>query len=114
MVSVSADDDREDVASREHEVLVGAVNLIALAALAAGSDDPATIASKLQEVSGGSGEGEKCETFAACADIILGGGVADYDGVSSPVTFDEVGDPTEGMINTYIYQEDNTYVPYEG
>lgn len=91
-----------------------AVNLIALAALAAGSDDPATIASKLQEVSGGSGEGEKCETFAACADIILGGGVADYDGVSSPVTFDEVGDPTEGMINTYIYQEDNTYVPYEG
>ncbi|WOF22215.1 ABC transporter substrate-binding protein [Microbacterium betulae] len=91
-----------------------AVNLIALASLASGSTDPADIAAKLQEVSGGTGDGEKCETFAACADIILDGGTADYDGVSSPVTFDDVGDPTEGMINIYEYQDDNTYVPYEG
>ncbi|MGW9114233.1 ABC transporter substrate-binding protein [Microbacterium sp. NPDC055683] len=91
-----------------------ATNLIALAALAAGSTDPADIAAKLQEVSGGSGDGEKCETFADCADIILDGGTADYDGVSSPVTFDDVGDPTEGMINIYQYQDDNTYVPFEG
>ncbi|MER7796431.1 ABC transporter substrate-binding protein [Microbacterium sp. NPDC096154] len=91
-----------------------ATNLIALAALAAQSTDPAAIAEKLQEVSGGSGDGEKCTTFAECADIILGGGVADYDGVSSPVTFDEVGDPTEGFINIYEYGADNTYAPYEG
>jgi branched-chain amino acid transport system substrate-binding protein len=91
-----------------------AVNLIALASLAAQSTDPEAIAGKLQEVSGGSGEGEKCTTFAECADIILGGGVADYDGASSPVTFDEVGDPTEGMINIYEYGADNTYAPYEG
>lgn len=91
-----------------------AVNLIALASLAAQSTDPADIAEKLIEVSGGSGDGEKCETFADCADIILGGGVADYDGVSSPVTFDEVGDPTEGFINIYQYGADNTFAPYEG
>jgi len=91
-----------------------AVNLIALAALAAGSTESSAIAEKLVEVSGGSGDGEKCETFAACADIILAGGTADYDGVSSPVTFDEVGDPTEGMINIYEYGEDNTYAPFEG
>jgi branched-chain amino acid transport system substrate-binding protein len=91
-----------------------ATNLIALAALAAGSTDSAAIAEKLIEVSGGSGDGEKCTTFAECADIILAGGVADYDGASSPVTFDEVGDPTEGMINIYEYGPDNTYTPYEG
>ena len=91
-----------------------ATTLLALAALAAQSTDPADIAGKLIEVSGGSGDGEKCESFADCADIILGGGVADYDGVSSPVTFDEVGDPTEGFINIYQYGPDNTYAPYEG
>lgn len=91
-----------------------ATNLIALAALRAQSTDAHDIAAYLQEVSGGSGEGEKCETFADCADIILGGGIADYDGVSSPVTFDDVGDPTEGMINIYEYGADNTYAPYEG
>ena len=73
-----------------------------------------TIAEKLIEVSGGSGDGEKCESFEACADIILAGDVADYDGVSSPVTFDEVGDPTEGFINIYQYGADNTYTPFEG
>lgn len=91
-----------------------AVTLLALAALAAQSTDPADIAEKLIEVSGGSGDGEKCESFAACADIILAGDVADYDGVSSPVTFDDVGDPTEGFINIYQYGADNTYTPYEG
>ena len=49
--------------------------LLALASLAAGSTDAADIAGKLQEVSGGSGDGEKCTTFAECAEIILGGGV---------------------------------------
>ena len=88
--------------------------LLALAALAAQSTDPADIAEKLIEVSGGSGDGEKCETYEACADIILAGDVADYDGVSSPVTFNEVGDPTEGFINIYQYGADNTFAPYEG
>lgn len=90
-----------------------AVVLLALAALAAGSVEGVDVAAKLQEVSGGSGNGEKCTSFAQCADIINGGGVADYDGVSGPITFDEVGDPTEASIGTYIYQDDNTYVPFK-
>ena len=101
------------------EVLYGAesydaVVLLALAALAAGSTESADIAAKLQEVSGGSGSGTKCTSFAECADIIIGGGVADYDGPSGPVTFNEVGDPTDGAMGIYVYQEDNTYVPYAG
>ncbi|KAF2411573.1 amino acid ABC transporter substrate-binding protein, partial [Microbacterium sp. B35-04] len=91
-----------------------ALILLGLASLAAQSTDPADIADKLIEVSGGSGDGQKCESFEECADIILAGDVADYDGVSSPVTFNEVGDPTEGFINIYQYGADNTYTPFEG
>jgi branched-chain amino acid transport system substrate-binding protein len=86
-----------------------AVVLLALAALAAGSVEGVDMAAKLQEVSGGSGSGTKCTSFAECADIINDGGVADYDGVSGPITFDENGDPTEASIGIYGYKEDNTY-----
>lgn len=86
-----------------------AVVLLALAALAANSNDPADIAGKLQEVSGGSGDGEKCTTFAECADIILDGGTADYDGASGPITFDENGDPTQASIGVFEYGADNTH-----
>lgn len=92
-----------------------AVILLALASLAAGgATEGADVAAKLQEVSGGSGDGEKCSTYADCAEIILGGGVADYDGISGPITFDEVGDPTEASIGIYQYGEDNNYTAYEG
>ena len=86
-----------------------AVVLLALASLAAGSTDAAAIAEKLQEVSGGSGDGDKCDTFADCAEIINGGGTADYDGYSGPVTFDENGDPTEATIGIFQYGADNMY-----
>ncbi|AYF97513.1 ABC transporter substrate-binding protein [Protaetiibacter intestinalis] len=83
--------------------------LLALAALASGSTDAADIAGKLREVSGGTGDGEKCTSFAACADIILGGGTADYDGYSGPITFDENGDPTEATIGIFQFGDDNMH-----
>jgi branched-chain amino acid transport system substrate-binding protein len=86
-----------------------AVVLLALAALAAGSTDGAAIAGQLQAVSGGSGGGEKCFSFAECAEILAGGGAIDYDGPSGPVTFDENGDPTEATIGIYQYNADNTF-----
>jgi len=86
-----------------------AVVLLALAALAAGSTAGVDIASKLQEVSGGSGGGEKCTDFASCAQIILDGGVVDYNGPSGPITFDENGDPTEATIGIFQYNADNTF-----
>ena len=85
------------------------VILLALAALAAGSTEGVDIASKLQEVSGGSGDGEKATDFASAAQIILDGGVVDYDGPSGPITFDENGDPTEATIGIYQYAADNTF-----
>ena len=88
--------------------------LISLASLAAKSTDGKKIAAKLQEVSGGSGDGKKCTTYADCADIILGGGTPDYDGISGPITFDDVGDPTEASIGIYQYGDDNNYTAYNG
>lgn len=86
-----------------------AVVLMALAALAAKSTESADIAGKLVEVTGGSGMGTKCDTFAACADIINDGGVADYDGITGPITFDAKGEVTAAKVDVYVYGPDNTY-----
>jgi branched-chain amino acid transport system substrate-binding protein len=86
-----------------------AVILLALAALAANSTDGAKMAGKLQEVSGGSGKGKKATDFASAAQTILDGDVADYDGYSGPITFDENGDPTEATIGIFQYGEDNMH-----
>lgn len=86
-----------------------AVVLLALASLAANSTEAADIAGSLQDVSGGSGDGEKCDSFEACAQIILDGGMADYDGYSGAITFDENGDPTEATIGVFQYGADNTH-----
>lgn len=86
-----------------------AVVLLALAALAANSTDAADIAGKLREVSGGEGSGTKCTSFAECAQIILDGGTADYDGYSGNITFDEFGDPTEATIGVFQYGADNIH-----
>lgn len=84
-----------------------ALILLALAALEAGSAAGPDLAAHLQQVSGGSGDGTKCTSFAECADIIIGGGVADYDGASGPITYNEVGDPTEASIGIFQYGSDN-------
>mgnify|MGYP002653918284 CR=1 FL=1 len=73
----------------------------------AGSTAGPDVAAHLQQVSGGSGDGTKCTTYAECADIIIGGGVADYDGVSGPITFNEVGDPTEATIGIFQFDDKN-------
>jgi branched-chain amino acid transport system substrate-binding protein len=86
-----------------------AVVLLALAALEAGSTAGPDVAAHLQSVSGGADDGTKCTSYAECADIIIAGGVADYDGVSGPITFNEVGDPTEASIGVFEYGEDNNY-----
>ena len=91
-----------------------AVVLLAVAALAAGSTDPAEMAAKMSEVSGYTGGGTKCTTFAECAAIINGGGVADYDGLSGGIALNEAGDPTETSIGIYQFDGDNRPQTYKG
>ncbi|MCC7127216.1 MAG: ABC transporter substrate-binding protein [Microbacteriaceae bacterium] len=85
------------------------VILLALAALAAKSTKATDIATKLREVSGGSGNGEKVTDFKSGAQVIADGGVVDYDGASGPITFDEHGDPTEATIGIFQYGADNKF-----
>jgi branched-chain amino acid transport system substrate-binding protein len=86
-----------------------AVILIALAALAAGSTDGKDIAAKLQEVSGGSGDGVKVTDFASAAQAIIDGDTIDYDGYSGGVKFDDAGDPTEATIGIFQYDAENKF-----
>ncbi|GAB4099027.1 ABC transporter substrate-binding protein [Sinomonas halotolerans] len=85
-----------------------AVNLIALAAEAAGSVKGTDIAKQLKAVSEG---GEKCNDYASCVTLLRDGKDIDYDGQSGPVTFSDAGDPTEAFIGIYEYGEDNKYKP---
>jgi ABC-type branched-subunit amino acid transport system substrate-binding protein len=86
-----------------------AVILIALAAYAANDIAGESIASYLQQVSGGSGEGTKVTTFAEGAELLAAGEQIDYDGYSGPITFDENGDPTDATIGIFEFGADNTY-----
>lgn len=84
-----------------------AVILMALGALQAGSDKGADIADQLIEISGGSGDGEKCTSFADCAKLINDGKKIDYDGYSGEVTFDKDHDPQGAAMGVYEYGAGN-------
>lgn len=86
-----------------------AVILIALAAYAANDTSGESIASYLQQVSGGTGEGTKVTDFASGAAALAKGEQIDYDGYSGPITFDNNGDPTDATIGVYQYGADNKY-----
>ncbi|MUK03362.1 ABC transporter substrate-binding protein [Vibrio cholerae] len=85
-----------------------AVNLISLAAEAAGSVEGTAIAEQLEGVSK---DGTKCFDFAGCVTLLRNGDDIDYDGISGPVSFDANGDPTEAAIGIYKYDADNIPQP---
>jgi ABC-type branched-subunit amino acid transport system substrate-binding protein len=80
--------------------------LVALAAIAANSDDTVAIRDAMVSVSR---DGQKCTTFAQCKALLEQGVDIDYDGVSGPVEWSPAGDPTAATIGIYEYGEDNTY-----
>ncbi|MBH0008509.1 ABC transporter substrate-binding protein [Salinibacterium sp. SWN1162] len=86
-----------------------AVILASLAALVSQDTSGTAIASALQEVSGGSGDGEVALNFADAAKIVLDGRTVDYDGVSGPITLSDNGDPQGAIIGIYQYGSDNVY-----
>jgi branched-chain amino acid transport system substrate-binding protein len=64
--------------------------IVALAALVAGVDDSIAVAA---EINGVTKDGEKCTSFAECAEIIANGGDPDYDGQGGPYEFVDAGEP---------------------
>lgn len=81
------------------------VNIIALAAEVAGSDDPATFAPEIVGVTGG---GTPCSSFAECRDLIADGEDVDYQGASGPLDFVDAGEPATASIEIYEYDEEGT------
>jgi len=86
-----------------------AVILMALGALQADSNKGKDIADQLIEISGGSGDGEKCKSFEECGKLINDGKKVDYDGYSGDVTFDKDHDPQGAAMGVYEYGAGNTF-----
>jgi branched-chain amino acid transport system substrate-binding protein len=86
-------------------------NLIALAAQAAGSNDPDKIRSKLIEVSSG---GTKCQNFADCSALLKDGTDIDYDGASGPVDLTNAQEPGNGVYDVWQYDSTGAYANVKG
>jgi ABC-type branched-subunit amino acid transport system substrate-binding protein len=81
-----------------------AIMISALAAIAAGSDDPAQIAARINGITR---DGEECTTFADCVALIEAGTDIDYNGPAGPMTFSESGEPSEANYAIFTYGDDN-------
>jgi branched-chain amino acid transport system substrate-binding protein len=80
------------------------VNLIALAAVRAGSDAPREIATQVGSVSS---SGSLCRTFADCVAAIESGLQVDYDGPSGLTELSgRTGDPTRALFDRFEYGPD--------
>ena len=78
------------------------VNLIALAAQSARSNDPRVFRDRLVEVSRA---GQRCDSFASCAEKLMANPPLniDYDGASGPVDLDESGDVTSARFELFRF-----------
>jgi branched-chain amino acid transport system substrate-binding protein len=84
--------------------------MTALAAIAAGSDDPETFAPEIINISR---DGTECTSFEECKGLLEDGEDIDYSGVSGPVDLGDTGSPTKATIGIFEYQRDNTYTNLE-
>lgn len=78
------------------------VNLIALAALASNSTQPADIAAQIATVSS---SGSPCTTFAGCRDEIETGNNINYDGPGGLLTIDNDGELSEAEFELFGFDE---------
>jgi hypothetical protein len=81
-----------------------AVVLSALAATMAGTNDANVFKAYVNGVTFG---GDKCTDFAACLEIINGGGNPDYDGISGPLSFTDAGEPAQASFGLLQFGDDN-------
>jgi len=86
-----------------------AVNLIALAAIAGKNDSGTAISQNIAKVSGENDEGEACNTFQQCAQLLADGKAINYEGQSGPINLDQNGDPSRAAMGVYVFGPDNKY-----
>jgi hypothetical protein len=81
-----------------------AIVLAALAAQAAGTNDANVFKAYVNGMTFG---GDKCEDFAACLEVLSGGGNVDYDGASGPLSFTDAGEPAQASFGILQFGADN-------
>jgi ABC-type branched-subunit amino acid transport system substrate-binding protein len=81
--------------------------IVALAAQVAGDDGSAHAA----EIVNVTKEGEKCDSYAACLELIEAGTDIDYEGVSGPTDMSGNGEPIIGSYAVQVYGPDNRLDP---
>ena len=87
---------------------IDCVNLIALAAMDAGSDIPLEIRKQVAAVSTG---GRACTTFEACASLVEQELGIDFNGLSGRIELSSVtGDPTRAWFETFSFDADGNEV----
>lgn len=82
-----------------------AIVIVALAAIAAGCDDPVEVAA---QINGVTKDGVKCTDFAACADLLGGNEDIDYDGQGGPYEFVDAGEPAAASFRIATYDGGDT------
>ena len=83
-----------------------ATMLVALAAVAAKSDNPAAYNKEIINVSAG---GTACSSFTECSDLLQKGKDINYEGVSGPCDLGKTGSPTKATIGIFQYDKSNKY-----
>ena len=83
------------------------LNLIALATVEAGTDDPESIAAEMLNVAVG---GSLCNTFPACRDIAEDDRNVNYQGPNS-IDFTPRGDPARGRIGVFRFDASGLDIP---
>ncbi|HSG78789.1 MAG TPA: ABC transporter substrate-binding protein [Acidimicrobiia bacterium] len=86
------------------------VMTIVLAAQVAGSADPSVY---VAEMNGVTRDGEKCDRFADCMELIAQGTDIDYDGASGALDFTDVGEPGVGTYDLWEWLEDGTVTTFD-
>jgi ABC-type branched-subunit amino acid transport system substrate-binding protein len=81
-----------------------AIVIVALAAIAADTDEPAAVA---RQINGITRDGTECGTFAECRELLEAGEDIDYNGPSGPQAFSRAGEPTEASFAILQYGSDN-------
>jgi branched-chain amino acid transport system substrate-binding protein len=79
------------------------VNLIALSAVQAGTDDPAEIAARMTDASS---DGQPCRDFETCVGLLRDARNIDYEGPGGQVQIGSEGDPERAWFDVFEFDED--------
>jgi branched-chain amino acid transport system substrate-binding protein len=79
------------------------VNLIALSAVQAGTDDPEQIAARMTEASS---NGQPCRYFETCVELLEDARNIDYEGPGGGVQIGSDGDPERARFDVFEFDED--------